>query len=74
MFTRKFKAVQTIGKFTNDQGEEKFRYQQLGIVLENENGQLSLKLNALPLPNEKGEVWVNFYPVESKEESSSEEK
>lgn len=62
--TAKLKAVQTVGTYENKKGEKKNQYQEIGVVFENENGHLSLKLNALPLPNAKGEVWVNLYPFE----------
>ena len=60
----KYNVAQTLGSFKNEAGEKKYNYLNLGVVIEKENGHLSLKLNALPLPNEKGEVWVNLYPVE----------
>ena len=59
----KFNAAQTVGKFENEEGETKYNYLSLGVVLENEEGHLSLKLNAQPLPNQKGEVWINLYPI-----------
>lgn len=61
MSTVKFNAVQTVGSYQNEQGETKYNYLKLGVVVENGEGQLSLKLNALPLPNKKGEVWINLY-------------
>lgn len=65
--TRKFDAVTTLGSYEDKDGNTKYNYHQVGIVIENEKGQLSLKLNSLPLPNEKGEVWVNFYPIEKED-------
>ncbi|MDC6367177.1 MULTISPECIES: hypothetical protein [Flavobacteriaceae] len=73
MFTAKFKVVQTTGTFKNDKGEEKRSYQEVGVIFENENGHQSLKLTAYPLPNSKGEVWANLYPIESKENGQVEE-
>lgn len=66
MSAAKFKVVQKTGSFKNNEGEQKNSYIELGVVLENEKGQTSMKLNALPLPNEKGEVWMQLYPIEKK--------
>ncbi|MDE3744059.1 hypothetical protein [Maribacter polysaccharolyticus] len=63
----KFKAAQATGSYTNKEGEKKNSYVDLGVVIEKDNGHLSLKLNALPLPNEKGEVWVNLFPFNKNE-------
>ena len=60
----KYNVAQTTGSYENEKGEKKYNYINLGVVLEKENGHLSMKLNALPLPNEKGEVWLNLYPSE----------
>jgi hypothetical protein len=73
MFTAKFKVVQTTGTFKNDEGKTKKAYQEIGVVFENEKGHLSLKLNAYPLPNAKGEIWTNLYPISSNETNSQEE-
>ena len=59
----KFNAAQTVCIFDNEDCETKYNYLSLGVVLENEEGHLSLKLNALPLPNQKVEVWINLYPI-----------
>lgn len=59
-----FRVVQKTGSYENGKGETKNNYQDLGVVFENEKGYQSMKLNALPLPNEKGEVWMNFFPME----------
>ena len=55
------KVVQATGTFKN--AKEKTNYIELGVVIENEKGYQSMKLNALPLPNEKGEVWLSLFPI-----------
>ncbi|MEO2050272.1 MAG: hypothetical protein ABGX00_00795 [Allomuricauda sp.] len=60
----KYNVAQTIGSYKSETGEKKYNYLNLGVVIEKENGHLSMKLNALPLPGEKGEVWLNLYPTE----------
>ena len=62
--TAKFRVTQKRGTFENSKGEKKGNYIELGVVFENEKGHQSMKLNALPLPDENGEVWLNFYPFQ----------
>ncbi len=59
----KFNVSQVTGTYKNDSGEDKTSYQNLGVVFENEKGHLDMKLNALPLPNAKGEVWVKLFEI-----------
>lgn len=66
MSTAKFKVVQKTGSFENKEGETKNTYIELGVVFENDKGYTSMKLNALPLANEKGEVWMQLFTIEKK--------
>lgn len=72
MSSVKFRAVQTTGTFKNDEGETKKSYQEIGVVFETENGHLAMKLSAYPLPNEKGEIWVNLYPNQATKTAKAE--
>lgn len=63
MSTVKFRVVQTIGSYEDKEGNTKNSYQEVGVVFENEKGHVSMKMNAYPLPNEKGEVWLNLFPI-----------
>lgn len=66
-----YDAVCTIGKYTNNKGEEKNRYITVGAVLEGDNGGLSLKLDAVPT-NFNG--YINFYvPKEEMKEKPAKE-
>ena len=57
---KKYDAVATIGEYTNGQGETKKRYQNVGTVFENDDGKLSLKLDAIPVgPGWSG--YISFY-------------
>jgi len=49
------------GTYKDDQGQEKPRFAKIGAWFENEQGQLSAKLEALPLPDPKGEVWLKLF-------------
>jgi len=45
----KWEVVAITGKYRNAQGEEKSRYTKLGVVMENDRGSLSIKLEAIPV-------------------------
>jgi len=61
--TRKFNAVVVTGTYQKEE-ETKNSYMNVGVVLENEQGHLDLKLDAYPLPNKNGEVWIKLFPVQ----------
>jgi hypothetical protein len=63
---KKFDAVATVGKYTDKQGNEKKRYVNVGSVFEDEQGRLSLKLDAVPAGSEWS-GWVSFYEPKAKE-------
>lgn len=44
----KYNAVITTGKYRDSNGTEKKRYHRVGVVFENDHGQLSLKLDSMP--------------------------
>jgi hypothetical protein len=57
---KKYDAVATVGKYTAKDGTEKKRYLTVGAVFENDNGNLSLKLDGMPVsPEWSG--WISFY-------------
>ena len=45
---RKYEVTAITGKYTDQNGQEKSRYQTLGVVIESKNG-LMLKLEAIPI-------------------------
>ena len=49
----------------NVQGREKPVWLHHGIAFENDKG-ISIKLESLPLPNEKGEVWLRLFVDDGK--------
>lgn len=50
------------GSYTNGQGEEKKSYCKIGALFINpENGNMSAKLDVLPIPNAEGEIWLSFF-------------
>lgn len=74
MSTAKFRVVQTTGTYENKEGDTKKNYQEVGVVFENEKGHLSMKMSAYPLPNEKGEVWINLYPISAEKPAGKKSK
>jgi len=66
---KKYDAVATVGKYTNKDGDEKKRYLNVGTVFENEEGRLSMKLEALPIGTE-WTGWVSFYEPKGNDDST----
>lgn len=52
MATKRYDVVAITGKYTDRQGQEKSRYLNVGAVFENDRGNLSMKLEALPVGTE----------------------
>ena len=43
-------------------GQEKKRWTNVGIAFEGDDGRITgIKLNALPLQNENGEIWLSLF-------------
>ena len=54
------------GEYTNQNGEQKKRYQKIGVLFVDENsGNMSMKLDVLPMPrignNGKCECWLSLF-------------
>jgi len=63
----KYEAVATIGEYKDRNGETKKRYVNIGKVFENDKGQLSLKLDTIPVdPNWSG--WVSFFEPKERQD------
>lgn len=57
---KKYDAVATIGEYQDKQGQTKKRYMTIGVVMEADDGRLSLKMEALPVtPAWSG--WISFF-------------
>ena len=54
-----FDAVATIGTYIKD-GQEKKQYLKVGKVFENDKGQMSMKLDALPVGKDWS-GWISLY-------------
>lgn len=66
MATKKYDAVATVGEYKDKSGDTKKRYVNVGAVFENDRGDLSLKLETIPVgPNWSG--WVSFYPPKERD-------
>jgi len=61
MSTYTHDIVATVGEFTNRSGETKKKYQKCGAAFTDDDGRLSLKLDATPCsPEWSG--WLSLYP------------
>lgn len=61
---RTHEVVATIGKYTDASGEEKKRYINIGSAFTDDQGRVSLKLDAVPV-NPEWTGWLSLYPVKS---------
>ena len=69
----KYEANVATGKYTKD-GQEKTRWMKVGAVIERSSGTMAMKLDVIPLPNEKGQVWIElFEPRQSDAPKSTKE-
>ena len=65
--TKKYDAVVKTGSYTNQAGETKNRYENVGIVMQNDKGELSLLLkatfNPAGVPRDAGResIFISFY-------------
>jgi len=60
MAHKKYDAVATIGEYTDRNGATKKRYVNVGTVFENDKGQLSLKMDVVPVGQEWS-GWISFF-------------
>jgi len=49
--------------------EGKTYWHKLGVKFVFDDGKESIKLDSLPLPNEKGEVWMNVFEQKPREDA-----
>lgn len=55
------------GKYTDQAGQEKNRYIRVGAWFQSEKG-ISVKLEAAPYPNGKGEVWLSLFVAQQQQQ------
>ena len=72
--TKKYNLVAKVGEYEKN-GVIKARWFTCGAVFENENGQLSVKIDSMPV-GEKWDGWLNLFetnkhPIEEKTEEDS---
>jgi len=61
MSTYTHDIVATIGEYTDREGNTKKRFQKCGAAFTNDEGQISIKLDAVPItPDWSG--WLSLYP------------
>lgn len=62
-----YEVTAIVGKYTNQDGQEKNRYQQIGSVIETKNG-LMLKQDLYPIMEGGWSGWAFLNPPRPKEE------
>lgn len=61
MAKKVYDAAVSTGEYTDKNGETKKRWVNVGVVMENENGNLSMKMETIPVgPGWSG--WISFFP------------
>ena len=55
-----------IGKYTNENGEEKYRYQKIGVILNTKNGEM-LKIDNIPVKEGGWDGWCYIKEPRSKD-------
>lgn len=66
------RAVAVTGTYTDRQGNEKKRYQNVGTLFQYDDGGFALKLDAVPV----GEGWngfISFFEVDDKRETGGQQ-
>jgi hypothetical protein len=67
-----FDVVHANGKYKGQDGTEKTRWQNVGVVFKSEKGAYTLKLDAVPTRrNEEGELWMNLFVPQAKGEQKA---
>ena len=64
-------AVVTTGEYTDNDGNTKKRYINVGAMFKYEDGGVTVKLDCLPLM--EGDVWINFYDLKDRDEPTKKE-
>jgi len=59
--------VATIGEYKNNGGETKKNYLNVGKAFTDEQGRVSLKLDALPV-NPAWSGWISLYPIKDRDD------
>lgn len=63
--TRTHEVVATVGEYTSAGGERKKRYLNVGSAFTDDQGRVSLKLDAVPVAAEWS-GWLSLYPVKDR--------
>ena len=58
------KAVCVIGEYTDNQGQPKKRYHTIGRLMQDDKGNMSLKVDAMPVGGDWN-GWINFYELDN---------
>ena len=63
-------VVVSTGTYTDNQGQEKKRWMKIGAVFtDQETGNMSIKLDALPMPKESG-TWLKLFRKDNQQQQA----
>jgi hypothetical protein len=67
-----FDVVVSTGSYTGDDGQEKQRWMNVGAVFKNDEGRVSIKLDAIPARrNETGELWLSCFEPKPRQQTQN---
>lgn len=52
-------------------GREKAMWIRHGIAFENDSGKIRVKLESIPIPDEKGEIWLSLFEDNGEQNAKS---
>lgn len=61
------KLVATVGKYTDNQGQEKNRYQTVGSMFKRDDGTFALKIDCIPVGEFNG--WLGVYDLDERKQA-----
>lgn len=67
MASRTHEVVATVGEYAASNGEKKKRYINIGSAFTDDQGRISIKLDAIPVSRDWSN-WLSLYPVKEREE------
>lgn len=62
-------AQEMVGQ-TDENGNPKTRWVNLGVAFEKDGKPPRIKLNCLPIPNKDGEIWISLFEQKPKDQNA----
>ena len=69
-----YDVVTSTGSYTGQDGQEKKRWLTVGVVFQNDEGYVSMKLDAIPAKrNDQGEMWLSLFVPKPREQKPAQQ-